>query len=769
VKTSAPEPPQAPSRAATPHDAFLALAQPFLERGVLEPSDVYAVALAAPRFGETDPERMLGLAFAARAPRLGHAGVDLSRVAQQVDDELRLHAASRQASAVLGDLARGLGSPPAASAGPTSFGPTSLEPAGFDDAPEDDAELTPHDDALAADSNDRGPLALPLQWPAPDAWAASTFASPLVGSPAERALPFVRQPLSGSDLLLTRRMFVEQERVATALRARAASPVPEAERLQRLDAILATLFPTEPDGENARAVRLAAEHRLALVVGGPGTGKTFSLSRLLAAMLLERGVEEPLSVALAAPTGKAAARMREALREAASPDAKAPLAVDDAVRARLCELESHTLHRLVGVRPDGSSRHGPSSPIPARTVVVDEVSMVDLAMMRRLLEAVHPEARLILLGDRDQLASVEAGSVLADLVHPRSAGPLSAHTQLFTTSHRFASAPDVGLVAACLQSYATRHPEVPAGQDERPRLELAISILEGSASSRDERHPGARIRRLPDPIEPSTGRPRPSDTQLAALAAPYLEGFELLTDGGTARVEGYAQRLAGLRVHAPRGAASHPRGATFRADARDPQVQRELLEAFERYRVLAVHRRGPFGVAGLERALAQRVRAFLHGEAARSGRHWIGRPILVTENSYGVGLMNGDVGIVLPTAEGPAAVFPDEAPGSVRSVALSRLPAHEGALAMTVHKSQGSQFERVALVLAGRPSPIETRELVYTGVTRAKNQLAWLGSVAELREALSRRVERASGLAALLEGAGASSRQLTALASNEQS
>jgi exodeoxyribonuclease V alpha subunit len=189
----------------------------------------------------------------------------------------------------------------------------------------------------------------------------------------------------------------------------------------------------------------------------------------------------------------------------------------------------------------------------------------------------------------------------------------------------------------------------------------------------------------------------------------------------------------------------------YSTSAQDPAVQRALLDALDHYRVLAVHRRGPLGVSGLGDALAKRVRKFLSPDGASDGRrHWIGRPILVTENAYDVGLMNGDVGLVLPTVSGLAAVFPHERRGEVRAVALSRLPPHDGALAMTVHKSQGSQFDRVALVLAGRPSPIQTRELVYTGVTRAKNRLVWLGTEGELRDALKLRVERASGLEALL-------------------
>jgi exodeoxyribonuclease V alpha subunit len=647
--------------------AFLDRAQPFLKAGVLDASDIHAIALTAPRFGEDDIERMLGLAFAARAPRVSHPGVDLRTLRQHI--------------------------------------------------------------VIETDE--------PLPWPSdPDAWARRTLASPMVGSPDDLLKPFVAQPRRSAPdapLLLTRRMYVEQQRVAGAIAARAAHELSDAAHIDDLDATLARLFPSSagtdgPDGEAARAVRLAATRALALIVGGPGTGKTFSVTRLLAALMESRA----LSVALAAPTGKAAARMREAIREATDATAQPVLDVSDDVRARLQALPATTLHRLVGVRPDGSSRHTAANPIAAQLVIVDEVSMVDLTMMRRLVEAVHPDARLVLLGDRDQLASVEAGCVLADLVPATGTAPLAGNTQTFTRSRRFESAPDIALIAACLQSYATRHPDLPSG-DPPAALARAIEVFSGARHASQETQPEWRIERLGAP-DRSDRYAKPAAQQLTRLAAPYLEG--------------YAEALIAAL------------GDGQQVD--DPQWQRELLAVFDRYRVLAVHRRGPLGVQQLEQALAKRIRdAIDAGRGDRAHRrsidlgegHWVGRPILITENAYDIGLMNGDVGIVLPLADGAAAVFPHETPGEVRCVALSRLPPHEGALAMTVHKSQGSQFDHVALVLAGRDSPIQTRELVYTGVTRARQRLSWLGDLDELRIALARQVRRESGLPDLLEAA----------------
>ena len=691
--------------------AFAKRVRPFLEEGVLTESDVFAVALAAPRFGESDVERMLGLAFAVRAPRVGHAGVDLRRVAGQVDDDRRRRA---------------------------------------------------RDDDGRADGASDG-----LRWPADaSAWATATLASPMVGEPGDRHLPFARQVVGERTLLLSRRMYREQERLAAALRARASGDVGAAARIADLEARLGTLFPDGTDSEAARAVRLAAQRPLAIIIGGPGTGKTFSVSRLLGALVASAsptstGTTSPLTVALAAPTGKASARMREALREATAPDASPRLAVEESVRGFLQNLPAQTLHKLLGVRPDGSCRHDADNPLAADVVIVDEVSMVDLTLMRRLFEAVRNDARLVLLGDRDQLASVEAGCVLADLVEAGAEGELAQSMVAFTRSRRFAGAPDIGLVAACMQSYETAHPDVPKGPNARSdRLALALRVLGGEAHASGEwvgtdhdAHAGAaddagarrvgRITRLGGPERPERGPARPSEAQLQQLAAPYLRGFTAYGDGGARLlVEGYASML--LRH---RGGARGWQDELF-----DPAVQRQVLEAFGRYRVLAVHRRGPLGVEGLERALGERVHAFLYGPGREPGRSWVGRPILVTENAYDVRLMNGDVGVLLPTRDGLCAVFPSDEGSGVHAVATSRLPPHEGALAMTVHKAQGSQFDRVALVLAGRASPIQTRELVYTGVTRAKNQLAWLGDSAELKDALGLRVERASGLGALLRG-----------------
>jgi exodeoxyribonuclease V alpha subunit len=666
---------------------------------LFSPTELHAVDLAAARWGEDRPDVLLALLLAARAPRVGHAGVSLDRLDASLD-------------------------------GPTELG-----------------ALAPSDTR---------------------AWLARVAASPLVHPHAPRRAgadvapppyPFVLQLLGDDDgrhLLLTGQMEATQRRVATLLNARATAPHAAP---ADLEARVAALFPSDPQGEAATAVRVAASGKLTIVTGGPGTGKTYSIARLLA---LELTLAPDLRVVLAAPTGKARGRMREALLEQLD-----HLDAPPAVKASLGALQAETVHRLIGLRPDGTCRHHALNPLPAALVVVDEVSMVDLSLMRLLLEAIPTDARLILLGDRDQLASVEAGTVLADLVtasvgapqdapaprRPQTASPpapLAGRVVRFTRSRRFESAPDIADVAACLQS----------GRPER--LARAVDLMTGRVHADGERLRGpllARIRHLGDRLDVLAGPS--SQPTLGALIAPYFSRPAPDDPADAGRViadlpprPGYAALLeAGLRD-------GH--------DALcDPAFHALLLDALDGYRVLGVTRAGPRGVEGLDRVLGGCLRDQLRAAWRRDftslmpseGPHWLGRPILVTRNAPDVRLSNGDVGLILPiSVVGEelrlGAVFrAPGAPHGVRAVRLGRLPPHEGGLAMTIHKSQGSQFDRVALVLASHAGvALQTREIVYTGLTRAKARVDWVGSERELREAFGRTVSRASSLAELLGG-----------------
>ncbi len=641
---------------------------PLLAEGLVQAEEVLAVEICGRRDGERDPDVLLGLILAARGPRAGHVGVDLRKVAALLAGERRPR--------------RKL-------------------------------------DGSAPDADG------PPPWPSDvEAWQRAVLRSPMVG-PYETRRVFVAQPQAdGSVLVMPRRMAREQQRVAEGLRARAQMvPSPSWDDAP-VEAAITALFGADAGSEAAAAVRTAAHGALTVVTGGPGTGKTYSVTRTLA---LLRGLGGPsLRIGLAAPTGKAAVRMQEAIAEnlQGAHDPGGFLG-DPEVRDAIAGLQAQTLHRLLGVRPDGSVRQTAANPLDLDVVVIDEVSMVDLALMRMLVEALAPGARLVLLGDRDQLASVEAGTVLSDLVasvegpgaQRRSA--LAGRVVRFTQSRRFASAPTIAAIAAALQ------------RADAASIDEAVAWMCGTAKvATDPEH--ERVRWL-DVEHREIDAAAAHSALLDQLAAPY--GRLLWASIGDDLADG-AAGLARL--------ASADR-------------QRALLLALEGYRVLATHRAGPRGVQGLVEGLEERARRRLGRAVARlpaADVHWLGRPLLVTRNDRDVGLMNGDVGIVLPAGEQRrlAAIFLDRSSGvpTPFAVPLSRLPPHEGALAMTVHKAQGSQFGEVALVLAEGDSPIQTRELVYTGITRAAQRLRWSGPAETLRRALARPVARASGLLPLL-------------------
>ena len=653
-------------------------AQTFLASGVLNPGPLWIVDTAARRFGEDDPWNLLALALVLQAQDRGHVGLDLQH------------------------------------------------------AP---AALPIPEHILELERDEGAELAPRPAWPEGlAAWERRVLGSGMVvGSDAR---PFVANPRpGGGTLILSQRMAREQERLVQALVTLAEAPPQLEIPGQDLDGAIARLFPKEPQGQGALALRAAAARCLTVITGGPGTGKTWSIKRLLA-LLLEREAEgRALRVVLAAPTGKAAVRMTEAMGEDLD-----ELLVAEPIKERLKALPAQTVHKLLRIRPDsGATRYGKDEALPADLVVVDEASMLDLVLMRKLVEAVAPGARLVLLGDRDQLASVEAGTVLADIVGGHFEGrdgPLQGRIVPFHVNYRSKDAPTVAAIGAAIQS------------KQEDQIHRAVALMTGTQRIADDPKPD-RVRWLePQPVDG-----RPEKALLEALADPYFaEGED----------EGYAHMLAELLRVGSRKAL------------RDPVTQRALLDALDHYRVLAVHRRGPLGVSGLLRSLGERVRAHvLQGWQSRPTRDgsepnrekrdkeqlptrgglWLGQPVLVTQNAYDVDLRNGDIGLVLPTREHElAVVFPVSRAGSrqVRAVPIPRLPAHMGALAMTVHKSQGSQFDHVALVLAGRKSPIQTRELVYTAVTRAKVRVSWVGEEDELLEALRTPVGRVSGLCGLL-------------------
>jgi exodeoxyribonuclease V alpha subunit len=454
-----------------------------------------------------------------------------------------------------------------------------------------------------------------LPWPDPEAWLARVAASPLLDGPLH---------LEGSALYLDR-YWREERLLAADLRALMTAP----------PAAHVELGARFADPRQRLAAETALTRRFAVIAGGPGTGKTTTVARIVA-LLRER--EPAALIALAARTAVAAARLTDAVRAEGIED-----------------LEGRTLHRLLGSRPDTQSRfrHHRGNRLPHDVVIVDETSMVGLWQMARLVEAVRPGARLILVGDPGQLTSIEAGAVLGD-------------------------------IAA-------------AGGD-------AVVVLDEVYRYDED------IARVAEAIRRGDG-----DATVAAL-------------GGVSWIAGDA--IAPVRERA----VATARAVTAAAQAADGPG---AIAALGSFRLLCAHRRGPYGVS----AWTARIEDW----TGAGGAEWyVGRPLLVTVNDYGLQLFNGDTGVVIAGESGLTAAF--------ERVALSptRLSAIDTVYAMTVHKAQGSQFETAAVVLPEPTSPILTRELLYTAVTRARKELIVVGSEESVRAAVARPVARASGLRRLL-------------------
>lgn len=675
-------------------EAIAARFERFREHGVLGSLEVHVVDHLGALVDENDPDVLLALALAVRAPARGHICVDLGDV-----DALPV--------LVEGDAVVG------------------------------------HEE---------------LPWPEDSSeWITRVAQSPLVRLPGDddRTPPFV---LDGS-VLYTDRYFTYQEQLAHMLRGRV-----ESQRITRdkelLHRGLDALFDPVADGDTAQALdrqklgtAMAMLRGLTIISGGPGTGKTYMIRTLLTLLWAQWAVDHDPDaqvlgprVALAAPTGKAAARMEESLgigldgfltrAHEVLPPGRTP----EQLRAFLTGIEPSTIHRLLGWNAANPSRfwHDAKNPLPHDAVIVDEASMIDFALMAKLALAVGPDARLVLLGDQHQLASVEAGTVLADLCGPtrisgltisarlaeelrvqagvdvrgqadvqpaKTPGPHDAIVQL-DRSRRFSPRSGIGRFAkACL------------ADDFDP--EQAVSILEGGFED-------VRLR----PHEPDGGLHHEVERAIVSGYRPVLERL-----------------LAGPR--ASETAAEH---------------HAAVLDALGGFRILCAHRRGRDGVAGMNAAvvaLLERERERLDRDPSSAnllaqfnprGDFWIGRPVLLLENDPVVRRFNGDVGMVVPDPDGRAVVAFAEA-GKVSYLAPSRLPAHETVFAMTIHKSQGSEFGHALVMLPRAESPILTRELVYTAVTRAQQRMLLVGDRGLLARALGRSVRRASGLEAALWGA----------------
>jgi exodeoxyribonuclease V alpha subunit len=467
---------------------------------------------------------------------------------------------------------------------------------------------------------------------------------PVVGSPGEY------KPLILSDThAWLYRYWQYEERLATCINTRMDDDAAQE---------------TEEDLQQL-AVNLALRKHFLIISGGPGTGKTTTVTRILA-HLLEQGVN-PERILLAAPTGKAAMRMQESIR-----DTKQRLALPMDVAERIPEQAS-TLHRLLGYLPNRIGfRHHAENPLPADVVIVDEASMIDISLMTHLFEAVPPKAKLILLGDKDQLASVETGSIFRDLCQGDA---LAFHRVVLQKSYRFVAEDGIGQLAQAIRD-----------ADEARMLEVLAS---------------------PDFVDVTL------DESLGGLDAEWVRS-------------GWHDYVAAVK--------------TGEMEA--------IFRAFNTLRILTPLRKGRMGVEGLNPWVDGVMQRLLPIHAGAQKPWYVGRPVMVTQNDYRQNLFNGDIGIVLPNEHGDLRVwFPGGETGQYRAVAPIRLPAHETAWVMTIHKSQGSEFTRVLLILPETEDlPLLGRELLYTAVTRAKQGIHILASRTTLGRALRQVTPPASQL-----------------------
>jgi exodeoxyribonuclease V alpha subunit len=545
-------------------------------------------------------------------------------------------------------------------------------------------------------------------------------------------------------LLYLRRYWDDQATVRKGIHARltADTDLP----LQAVRTMLDRLFPTNSTSQldwQKIACALALLRPFAVVTGGPGTGKTTTVLKLLLT-LQQVGSEAPtkcLRIRLAAPTGKAAARLNQSLRQQSARFSEwfSPELAAEMSRTILAEPVT-TLHRLLGTLPDGRGfRYHRLNPLPADVVVVDEASMVDVSLMACLMDALPSNARLILLGDKDQLASVEAGAVLGELCQHAERGGYWQETVDWIEKASGEKIPVDFQSKNPVERIGLPAEAASPSIEDRTALELAFG---------DALDQSITMLRVSHRFSANSGI---GQFAAAVNAGDQREACRLL-EQGRADLELLVVNKpqdVGLRNKLLKGYAGYLEEVKNGPDGIDPTQlddwAHSVLERHAKFQLLVAVRRGPFGVERLNDWIIEILRQ--ERVILDQGLWYPGRPVIVTRNDYNLRLMNGDIGMTLPVQGHLRVVFPDsESPSGLRWIQPSRLGNVETVFAMTVHKSQGSEFEEVALLLPDRPSPIVTRELIYTGITRAASRFTLLlPNPATLQDGISRRLERTSG------------------------
>jgi len=516
-------------------------------------------------------------------------------------------------------------------------------------------------------------------------WVNKLRSSGVVGDPGEFA-PLI---LDQSDRLYLQRYWKYEDELGRNLQARLRDKLPRDFDPADVAQGIAELFPGPSDLQKVAAF-VAATSRLCVISGAPGTGKTRTIV-LICALLITLAGKHELSFALAAPTGKAAARLKETI-------AQTGVSLHLSGKLKL-PAEASTIQRLLGARGDSPHfRHNAKNPLTADVVIVDEASMIDLALLAKLFDAVRPDARIILVGDKDQLASVEAGSAFRDICTPGF---------------------ELGVSVSLAEAFGRIIGEKLDGTrtDQAPIHSVVVELRRNYRFT-----PGAGIAELSSAVNQGNA--------VAAIA--------VLKKGGSIRwrptpsLKNFERELR-ERVF--------PRFEKL-LRLSDPAVALKQLGEFA---VLCALRRGPFGAETVNALLQGMLRET--GLIEGAGRYHAGEPIIIVRNDYNVGLFNGDLGIVLPDAvTGELRVFFRGEGDEVLNFAPGRLPAHEPAFALTVHKSQGSEFHDALVILPERDAPVLTRELVYTGITRVREMVEVWASERILRQTIERKIERSSGL-----------------------